>query len=47
MAEGEEGRGELEGKAPVVEDKLKEVGIVDGREEEETVVEAEIFTFSE
>ena len=37
----------MEGKAPVVEDKLKEVGILDGREEEETIVEAEIFTFSE
>jgi len=40
VAEGEEGREELEEKAPVVEDKLKEVGIVDDREEEETVVEA-------
>ena len=43
VAEGEEGREELEEKAPVVEDKLKEVGIVDDREEEETVVEAEMF----
>jgi hypothetical protein len=41
VAEGEEGREELEEKASVVEeDKLKEVGIVDGKEEEETVVEA-------
>lgn len=40
VVEGEEGREELEEKAPVVEDKLKEVGIVDGREQEETVVEA-------
>ena len=32
----------MEGKAPTEVDKLKEVGIVEGREEEETVVEAEI-----
>ena len=36
--EGEEGREELGGKAPIAE--LKEVGIGDGRDEEETVVEA-------
>ena len=42
MAGGEEGREELEGKAPTGVEKLKEVGIVEGREEEETVVEAEI-----
>ena len=45
VVEEEEVREELEGKVlAVVVDKLKEVGIVDDREEEETVVEAKIFT---
>ena len=46
MAEGDEGREELEGKALTGVDKLSEVGIVDGREEEETVVDAEILHHS-
>jgi len=40
VAGGEEGRKELEGKAPSAVGELNEVGIIDGRDEEETVVEA-------